>query len=488
MENDKIFNRNKWFYSLGGIGRDMAYQLFSAYLLTYVMFTKTMTNAQFAAISIIMVICRIFDALNDPVMGGIIENTRMKWGKFKPWIVIGALTNAVVMVIYFSSPLEGWPFVIFFACMYLLFDITFTMNDIGYWAMLPSLAKDQKQRATLTSMANLFASIGAIIAFATIPILTNGPNAIGGNSITGYMWVSIIIAILFVAFQLMTSIFVKEAPVSYRSDDEKIGLKAMFKVVFKNDQLLWTSLVMLLYNLGSSLINVFGIIYVYMYFGYDGINITMFVGAYALGNLLINIVYPQLVKVMTRRQIATMGLIGVIIGYGFFFIVGVLIPMNYLLLCVAGFILSFGQAMIYMVTTINLTNCIEYNEYKTGNRDEAIIFSIRPFMAKMSSALQQGIVGAAYLALGITAITNGISEAERLSNMGVISAEEKSTMIEQALALGTDSMKMNFRIFIVVVPIILISLAYLVMMKKNKIDENVYNRMLLEISQRKQAE
>ncbi|HRR35978.1 MAG TPA: MFS transporter, partial [Clostridia bacterium] len=185
MENDKIFNRNKWFYSLGGIGRDMAYQLFSAYLLTYVMFTKTLTNAQFAAISIIMVICRIFDALNDPVMGGIIENTRMKWGKFKPWIVIGALTNAVVMVIYFSSPLEGWPFVIFFACMYLLFDITFTMNDIGYWAMLPSLAKDQKQRATLTSMANLFASIGAIIAFATIPILTNGPNAIGGNSITG---------------------------------------------------------------------------------------------------------------------------------------------------------------------------------------------------------------------------------------------------------------------------------------------------------------
>ena len=106
----------------------------------------------------------------------------------------------------------------------------------------------------------------------------------------------------------------------------------------------------------------------------------------------------------------------------------------------------------------------------------------------MSSALQQGIVGAAYLALGITAITNGISEAERLSNMGLISAEEKSTMIEQALALGTDSMKMNFRIFIVVVPIILISLAYLVMMKKNKIDEETYDRMMLEISQRKQAE
>ncbi len=488
MEEIKTFNRNKWFYSTGGIGRDMAYQLFSAYLLTYVMFTKTITNAQFAAISIIMIICRIFDAINDPVMGGIIENTRMKWGKFKPWILIGALTNAIVMVVYFSSPLEGWPFVIFFGCMYLLFDITFTMNDIGYWSMLPSLAKDQGQRATLTSMANLFASIGAIVAFAIIPILTNGPNAIGGNSITGYMGVAVIIAAIFLGCQIMTTVFVKEAPVSYRDKDEKIGLKAMFQVVFKNDQLLWTSLVMLLYNLGSSLINVFGIIYVYLYFGYDGINITLFVGAYAIGNLLINIVYPQMVKHMTRRKVATLGLIGVIVGYGFFFMVGVVIPMNYLLLCVAGFILAFGQAMIYMVTTINLTNCIEYNEYKTGNRDEAIIFSIRPFMAKMGSALQQGIVAVAYLALGITAITNGISEAERMSNMGLIDTAEKGAMIDKALSLGTESMKMNFRIFIVVVPIILISIAYFVLMKKNKVNEKEYDDMMIEINKRKNVQ
>lgn len=486
MDEVKTFNRNKWFYSTGGIGRDMAYQLFAAYLLTYVMFTKEITNAQFAAISIIMIVCRIFDAINDPIMGGIIENTRMKLGKFKPWILIGALTNAVVMVLYFSSPLQGWPFVIFFGFMYLLFDITFTMNDIGYWSMLPSLAKDQKQRATLTSMANLFASIGAIIAFAAIPILTNGPNAIGGNSITGYLGVAVIIAIIFVACQVMTTIFVKEAPVSYRPKNEKIGLKAMFQVVFRNDQLLWTSLVMLLYNLGSSLINVFGIIYVYLYFGYDGINITLFVGAYAVGNLLINIVYPYMVKFMTRKQVATLGLIGVIVGYGFFFLVGVAIPMNYLLLCVAGFILAFGQAMIYMVTTINLTNCIEYNEYKTGNRDEAIIFSIRPFMAKMASALQQGIVAVAYLAIGITAITNGISEAERLNNMGLIDAVEKSEMIEKALALGTEATKMNFRIIIVVVPIVLISIAYWIIMKKNKVNEKEYDQMIEDINAKKE--
>jgi len=351
--------------------------------------------------------------------------------------------------------------------------------------MLPSLAKDQTQRAELASLANLFASIGAIIAFGAIPIFTNGPGAIGGNAISGYMWVAIIISLVFVGCQLMTGIFVKEAPVSYRQDG-KLGLKAMFKVALKNDQLLWTALVMLLYNLGSSLINVFGIIYVYLYFGYEGINITLFVGAYALGTVLINVFYPQLIKVMTRRQIASWGLVAVILGYGFFFLVGVVIPMNYLLLCVAGLILSFGQAMIYMVVTINLTNCIEYNEYKTGNREEAIIFSIRPFMAKMGSALQQGIVAIAYLAIGITAITNKISEAERLNDMGQIGLEEKNQLIQDALALGTDSMKMNFRIIIVVVPIILISLAYFIVMKKNKIDEKEYDRIMVEIEKKKE--
>jgi melibiose permease/lactose/raffinose/galactose permease len=485
MDETKTFNRNKWFYSLGGIGRDMAYQLFAAYLLTYVMFTRTLTDAQFFAISIIMIVCRIWDAINDPVMGGIIENTKMKLGKFKPWIIIGAVTSAVVMVIYFSSGFTGWNFVVFFGILYLLFDITFTMNDISYWAMLPSLAKDQNQRATLTSMANLFAAIGAIIAFAAIPILTNGSMAIGGNSITGYRAVAIIIGLIFIGCQAMTTFCVKEAPVSYRPNNEKIGFKAMINVVLKNDQLLWTSLEMLLYNLGSSLINVFGIIYVYMYFGYDGINITLFVGAYALGSLLVNIVYPAMAKHLSRSKIAVLGLIGVILGYGFFFIIGIAIPMIYLLLCVAGLLLAFGQSMIYMVITINLTNCIEYNEYKKGNRDEAIIFSIRPFMAKMGSALEQGIVAAAYLLLGITAITNGISEAEQLSNMGQIDAVEKSAMIDQALALGTDSMKMNFRCIIVFVPIFLIGCAFLVMQTKNKVDEKEYDRMIGEITAKK---
>lgn len=73
---DKIFDRNKWTYSLGGIGRDLAYSLYTYFLLTFILYTKNITDAQFALIGVIIVICRIWDGINDPVMGGIIENTR----------------------------------------------------------------------------------------------------------------------------------------------------------------------------------------------------------------------------------------------------------------------------------------------------------------------------------------------------------------------------------------------------------------------------
>ncbi len=79
---DGLSRRNLWAYPLGTVGRDMAVCMFTNYLLTYVLFTKSLTGAQFAAISAIMVAARIFDAVNDPVMGNIIEATRTRWAKF----------------------------------------------------------------------------------------------------------------------------------------------------------------------------------------------------------------------------------------------------------------------------------------------------------------------------------------------------------------------------------------------------------------------
>ena len=84
MEDKKQTRRNLILFPLGTVGRDMVYSLVTNFLLTFVLFTRSLTAAQLSAITAIMVGARIFDALNDPIMGNIIERTRTKWGKFKP--------------------------------------------------------------------------------------------------------------------------------------------------------------------------------------------------------------------------------------------------------------------------------------------------------------------------------------------------------------------------------------------------------------------
>ena len=159
MEDKKIMKRNLWMFPLGTVGRDMVYNLINSYLLTFVMLTRHLDPAQLSAITAIMIAARIFDALNDPLMGNIIERTRTRWGKFKPWLVIGILSTSVVIYLTFNVKLDGWPFVAFFGLMYFLYSITYTMHDISFWGMVPALSSDPDARNAYTSRANLFAGM-----------------------------------------------------------------------------------------------------------------------------------------------------------------------------------------------------------------------------------------------------------------------------------------------------------------------------------------
>ena len=196
MNEEQITKRNLIMFPLGTVGRDMMYNLVTSYLLTFVLFTHKLTAAQLSAITAIMVAARIFDALNDPVMGNIIERTRTRWGKFKPWLVVGILTTSVVIYLAFNVRLQGWAFVWFFGIIYFLYSITYTMHDIAYWGMVPSLSSDADTRNRYTSRATLFAGIGGVLAASLIPNFTAGDNALGGNAVTAYGLVALAIAIV----------------------------------------------------------------------------------------------------------------------------------------------------------------------------------------------------------------------------------------------------------------------------------------------------
>lgn len=484
---EKAFRRNRWFYAVPGVGRDMAYSLYSYFLLTYVLYTRQLTSQQFAAISIIMIICRIWDGINDPIMGGIIENTRTRFGKFKPWILIGAITNAITLIMIFTNRVSGWKFVALFAVLYLIWDVTYTMNDIGYWSMLPSLTSVASQRDSVTSLANLFAGMGTLLANGLVPILTVGALAIGGNTITAYAVVSVFIGIAFVAGQSVVCAGVREPNSATVPLEERTGFVKMLKVILHNDQLLWVTLIMLLVNLGGALLTAFGTNYIYLEFGYKGSNVTIFAAFYAASSGIISFIYPMLAKKFTRKSLTTIATVANAVGYALFAVTGFFAPesIKFWLFCVEALVIGFGYALFYMVATISLTNTIEYNEYKTGNRDEAIIFSLRPFMAKMSSSLQQVIVMVVYLCIGMTTLTNGISDLEQQANLKLIGEEVKNAGVTQLLENAPGYMSVTLRLVMVILPVVFITTAYFVMKKKNRIDEVEYRRMVDEIAERK---
>ncbi|MCR5522536.1 MAG: glycoside-pentoside-hexuronide (GPH):cation symporter [Clostridia bacterium] len=500
---DAYFNRNKWVYSLGGIGRDMSYALFNNFLLTYILFTRSVTDKQFAAISTILVLCRIWDGLNDPIMGGVVENTRTRFGKFKPWIMIGCITNGATVIAMFTNRLQGWNFIYLFIILYLIWDITFTMNDIGYWSMMPSLTSKAENRDKIVALANLFSGMGNLATVGLVPMLTAGKYAIGGNSITAYAAASMFVVIMFVICQSFCCIGVKEDRNSKPEKEERIGLKKMFSVIIHNDQLLWATLITLLSNLSGAMLTAFSAYYIYFKFGYNGTYVTMFTAFYAGAAGLLLLVFPVLCRKFKRKQALLLALLTSIVGYAGFIICGTLLPsgIQFGCMCACALITGFGQNWFSMVVMVIFTNTIEYNEYKTGSRDEALIFSLRPFMSKMSSALQQLIVTVVYLIIGMTGVTNKISGYEQEANIASSNARalnpadinqildkiesDKLKNIGEVIKTVPGDMTIKLAFCMTLIPIILLTFAYFISGKKNKIDEEEYDRMLKEIEQRK---
>ena len=139
----------------------------------------------------ILSVLRIFDALNDPITGLVIDNIRSPWGKFKPAILVGGILSAVFFVLLFANIGTGWVFVISFGLAYLLWDIAYGINDIGYWTLLPAMSSDQKQREKTGTFARICANIGMYIVMVAWQPVT---SALGGAISTGFVSLTLLLS------------------------------------------------------------------------------------------------------------------------------------------------------------------------------------------------------------------------------------------------------------------------------------------------------
>lgn len=498
---DIVPRATKWIYSATALGRDAAYTLMSLFLLTYVQFASPIGYVngvrdpqqyalQFGVISIVVILARIWDGLNDPIMGFIIEKTHMKMGKYKPWILIGAITNTVVMLVLFLYRPEGWAYVVMFSIFYFLWDITFTMNDIGYWSMLPSLTSDEKQRNEITTMMSIFISVGAFSVGGAVPLL------VAGDAVKNYGLIAIAVSAVFLLSQLILVFFTKES--ARDLEQEKISKETkftdMFTILKTNDQLKWITIVILIYYLGSSILNGLGLNYFYLTFNYDiGGNIQfIFIIMYAGGTILAQFLFPLLIKFFKRKTLLFISFLMMALGHLVFFFVGAPIggydPIGKsypFILYILGVIIFSGQGIFYLILLIMMENTIEYNEWKTGERKEAVAFSLRPLTAKVASSLQQGVVYLTLLVSGALTVTEAISKLEIDKGLDP-SIGEITEAANQHIAAGSHNMVI-LTLIMTVVPFILYVGAYLLIHFFYKIDEEKYAMICEDIKERREA-
>lgn len=487
MQKDAQTKKNLIMYPLGAIGRDMMYALFSSYLLTYTMYTRSLTNAQLSAITAIMVGARIFDALNDPIMGNIIERTRTKWGKFKPWLLAGILSTSVVIYVIFNSNLEGWAFIWEFGIAYFMYSITYTMHDISYWGMIPALSSDGDTRNMYTSRATLFGGIGSTLAQILIPMLTAGSLALGGSSKTAYGIIALVIAILGPVFLTFTLLGAKE-----RRDDESkpvppLSFKKIVNTFTGNDQLVWITIIFLFQQIGNNIVlNGIGNNYIYFEFGYDGSLYSLFTTVGMAATAVLMVFYPTISRKLSRNKMVNMALYIGIVGYIIQICAGLFMATSRVKFFVItfGFMLAnFAQYGLYLIMMISIINTVEYNELKTGNRDEAIISSVRPFITKLASALVVVVTSVTYMIVNATNFTNQISSLEQQANQGLIDDVTKSNMIDSIIATVSKSQTNGLLIAMTIIPCIFMVLSCVLYKKKYILTEEKYAEICKELKE-----
>ena len=441
--------RNHYCFGLGTIGRDMFYAFEANTLLYFLTKVLSLEVWVFAAVSMVLTVMRIFDAFNDPITGLVIDNLRTPWGKFKPAILVGGVLSAVFSILLFAGIGEGWTFVIIFAIAYLLWDITYGINDIGYWTLLPVMSSDQKQREKTGAFARICANIGMYIVMVAWEPVTSGL----GNTKEVWFWCAVAVAVVYLLGLLFPLLGVKERRIP-ASQQESTSVREMFRVLVKNDQLMWTTLAMALFMVGYCTTVNFAIYYMEYVFGNKDLYMVLVavVGVAQLGSLS---VYPMVAKHFNRRSLYTLSTILVLVGYAIFFFA----ELSIVLIVLGALLVFVGQAFIQALMLMFLSDTVEYGQWKLGKRNEAITFSVQPLINKLGGALATGIVS-------VTLILSGIKVDETT-----------------AAAIGADG-QLILKVAMFAIPLLMIIAGYVVYLKKYRITEEYYAEMLRDIEAR----
>lgn len=396
-------------YSIAGFGQNFICTIIGSYLTVFMTDALLFGSADVMvggvsgamAVAFLMLGTRIYDACNDPIMGSIVDRTRTKWGKCRPYLKWMPIPIAVMTIMCFCPFLEPKATSTFaiISVVYVIWSMVYTVVDVPYWGLSTCMTNNTTIRGNVLTVARLLSTLGAGIVTVGVPIITSAvtnkykgadgavlPQFIDANATT-LKWTYFICALVFTAIAIPMFYYgFRNTKERFTSTETPPSLGHNLKLLFKNRELL---LVVLSGILGGARM-------VYTYTG--GLYFAKYVlkeeGLYSLITLLVvpggavaSILVPWMTKKFTKKW-AYIGVhvLGAVVMFAMYFIG---YDANWkLVVCAIGLVLlGIPQGVNNIVTYAMIGDTVEYLEWKTGERAEGICFAMQTFINKIGMAV-----------------------------------------------------------------------------------------------------
>ena len=398
-------------YACGTFGHDVFYAMLATYFMIFV--TSNLFNSGNAShdqymigiVTTIILVLRIAELFVDPFIGNIIDKTKTRWGRFKPWVIVGAFVAAISLAALFtdfgglaaSSPTT---YLILFAIVYFIMDIFYSAKDVAIWSMIPALSFDSHEREITATVARIGSVFGAnLVTVIVMPVvLYFSVNQNGGaGDPTGWFAFACIGGGIATLGAIILGIGTKEQDSALRENKTDTSAKDVFKVLTKNDQLLWTAIAYLVYGIGINIVNNFNLYYFIYVIG----DATKFSGLGVINTiigLLAVAAFPVLTTKFSRRKLFFASIAIMTVALVIYAMSGTNV---YLALFGAG-LFALPQPLVFLVVLMTITDSVEYGQLKLGHRDEAVCLCVRPLVDKFAGAVSSGIIGLVAIWVGMT--------------------------------------------------------------------------------------
>ncbi len=394
-------------YGLYFLGQNIFYMLIYMYMNTY--FTDVGISA--VAVAGIALVVKVWDAVNDPIFGGLVDKVKFKKGKFVPWLKISLVGIPLSTVLMFAIPTGVSPVVkiIWASVAYILWDTAYTICDVPIFGLVTTLTSVQQERTVLNAIGRVCGMTAAMLVMVIIPTFR---SMLGG-------WTSTVIMLSVVgAITMLPICFTAKERVAPPVNENEVGLKEMFTYLKSNKFLVIYYAAFMIsgtLNVGSS----WGL-YISR-FCLENEAISSVTGLLAIvPSIVLGMIIPSLTRKVDKFKLYYAGVAATLVLTLARFLVGYHNLTTYLIITVVSAIpTGLTATLMYMFTP----DCAEYGRYKTGIAAPGITFATQTFFVKLQSALVVAVSSLVLASIGFVEGEGAVQAAgfaDKLWNCSII--------------------------------------------------------------------